>query len=138
MLEFEAERDKHKKAASYSKERLSEFEKDRKDLADEYVVLKTNYLALTKEHQKEVSSAHIYTGVSVAQYSNRVILLNFTVESVLPSIAITSFLLNFTIDSALPNIVMVSFLLNVTTDSSLLSVMIKLACCKMTPASTSA
>ena len=54
VLECEAERDKHKKASTYSKERLAEMEKDRKDLADEYVVLKTNYLALTKEHQKEV------------------------------------------------------------------------------------
>ena len=53
-MENEAERDKHKKAATYAKERLTEMEKDRKDLADEYVVLKTNYLALTKEHQKEV------------------------------------------------------------------------------------
>lgn len=53
-MECEAERDKHKKASTYSKERLAEMEKDRKDLADEYVVLKTNYLALTKEHQKEV------------------------------------------------------------------------------------
>jgi hypothetical protein len=29
-------------------------EKDRKDLADEYVVLKTNYLALVRESEKEV------------------------------------------------------------------------------------
>ncbi|KAK7100698.1 coiled-coil domain-containing protein 78-like isoform X2 [Littorina saxatilis] len=55
VLELEAERDKHKKSATYAKERLAEVEKDRKDLADEYVVLKTNYLALTKEHQKELA-----------------------------------------------------------------------------------
>lgn len=55
ILESEAEREKSKKSATYSKERLEELEKDRKDLADEYVVLKTNYLALTKEHQKELS-----------------------------------------------------------------------------------
>jgi archaellum component FlaC len=54
LLEIEAEKDKFRKSATYSKERLDELEKDRKDLADEYVVLKTNYLALTKEHQKEV------------------------------------------------------------------------------------
>ncbi|KAL8606496.1 hypothetical protein ACOMHN_037727 [Nucella lapillus] len=55
VMELEAERDKHKKTNRYAKERLSETEKDRKDLADEYVVLKTNYLALTKEHEKELN-----------------------------------------------------------------------------------
>lgn len=54
MTELESEKERYKKAATYSKERLAELEKDRKDLADEYVVLKTNYLALTKEHQREV------------------------------------------------------------------------------------
>ncbi|XP_025111597.1 coiled-coil domain-containing protein 78-like isoform X1 [Pomacea canaliculata] len=53
VTELESEKERYKKAATYSKERLAELEKDRKDLADEYVVLKTNYLALTKEHQRE-------------------------------------------------------------------------------------
>lgn len=55
VIELEQEREKYRKTGTYAKERLSEMEKDRKDLADEYVVLKTNYLALTKEHQKEVN-----------------------------------------------------------------------------------
>ena len=56
MLNTEAERDKYRKSSASVKERLSDIEKDRKDLADEYVVLKTNYLALTKEHQNEVNN----------------------------------------------------------------------------------
>ena len=54
-MEAESERDKHVRAARNAKERLQEMEKERKDLADEYVVLKTNYLALVREHEKEVS-----------------------------------------------------------------------------------
>ena len=54
-MEAESERDKHIRAARNAKERLQEMEKERKDLADEYVVLKTNYLALVREHEKEVS-----------------------------------------------------------------------------------
>ncbi|XP_062568763.1 coiled-coil domain-containing protein 78-like [Saccostrea cucullata] len=53
LLEADNERDKHQKAARNARERLIEMEKDRKDLADEYVVLKTNYLALVREHEKE-------------------------------------------------------------------------------------
>ncbi|CAL1535455.1 unnamed protein product, partial [Lymnaea stagnalis] len=47
--------DRHKRSAKAAKERLREMEADRKDLADEYVVLKTNYLALTNEHKRECS-----------------------------------------------------------------------------------
>lgn len=54
LLESQNERDKNVRIARQSKERLLEMEKDRKDLADEYVVLKTNYLALVREHDKEV------------------------------------------------------------------------------------
>ncbi|XP_078318068.1 coiled-coil domain-containing protein 78-like isoform X1 [Crassostrea virginica] len=53
LVEAESERDKHIRAARNAKERLQEMEKERKDLADEYVVLKTNYLALVREHEKE-------------------------------------------------------------------------------------
>ncbi|XP_071137257.1 coiled-coil domain-containing protein 78-like [Mytilus edulis] len=53
LMEAEAERDKFTRSARNAKERLSEMEKDRKDLADEYVVLKTNYLALVRESEKE-------------------------------------------------------------------------------------
>ncbi|XP_048758044.1 coiled-coil domain-containing protein 78-like isoform X3 [Ostrea edulis] len=53
LLEAENERDKNYKGTRNARERLLEMEKDRKDLADEYVVLKTNYLALVREHEKE-------------------------------------------------------------------------------------
>ena len=54
LLEAENERDRNIRMAKNSKDRLAEMEKDRKDLADEYVVLKTNYLALVREHEREV------------------------------------------------------------------------------------
>lgn len=54
-MEAENDRDKHHKSARNAREKLQEMEKERKDLADEYVVLKTNYLALVREHEKEVS-----------------------------------------------------------------------------------
>ena len=59
LMEAEAEKDKAHKSAKSCKDRLTEMEKDRKDLADEYVVLKTNYLALTNEHKKEVRTSYI-------------------------------------------------------------------------------
>ncbi|KAM4631706.1 coiled-coil domain-containing protein 78 [Discoglossus pictus] len=37
------------------KERLRSVENNRKDLANEYIVLKSNYMALSKEHEKEVA-----------------------------------------------------------------------------------
>ena len=61
LVEMEMERDKYSKAARNAKERLSEIEKDRKDLADEYVTLKSNYMALTKAHEREVRNIfHIF------------------------------------------------------------------------------
>ncbi|WAR23394.1 CCD78-like protein [Mya arenaria] len=53
LVEAQNERDRSNRQARSAKERLNEMEKDRKDLADEYVVLKTNYLALVREHEKE-------------------------------------------------------------------------------------
>lgn len=58
LMEAEADRDKLSRSARNAKERLNEMEKDRKDLADEYVVLKTNYLALVRESEKEVDYTH--------------------------------------------------------------------------------
>ncbi|KAH9489306.1 Coiled-coil domain-containing protein 78 [Bulinus truncatus] len=55
LLEAQNASDRHKRAAKAAKEQLKELEADRKDLADEYVVLKTNYLALTNEHKRECS-----------------------------------------------------------------------------------
>ena len=49
------QKDRFNKNAKLSHDRLNELELERKDLADEYVVLKTNYLALTQEHKKEVN-----------------------------------------------------------------------------------
>ena len=53
-MESQNDRDRYTRQARGAKERLSEMEKDRKDLADEYVVLKTNYLAMVRELEKEV------------------------------------------------------------------------------------
>ncbi|KAL4235904.1 hypothetical protein ACF0H5_004294 [Mactra antiquata] len=53
LMECQQENDRSRKQAKTSKDRLVDQEKDRKDLADEYVVLKTNYLALVREHEKE-------------------------------------------------------------------------------------
>ncbi|XP_064605274.1 coiled-coil domain-containing protein 78-like isoform X2 [Liolophura sinensis] len=55
LMQAEVARDKLAKVNRNATDRLEELEQDRKDLADEYVVLKTNYLALTKEHEREVS-----------------------------------------------------------------------------------
>ncbi|ESP05627.1 hypothetical protein LOTGIDRAFT_102894 [Lottia gigantea] len=55
LLEAETERDRHLKGAKNAKEKLADMEKDRKDLADEYVGLKSNYSALSKEHTREVA-----------------------------------------------------------------------------------
>ena len=51
---MEVDRDRHAKSSRNSKEKLSEVEKDRKDLADEYVALKSNYLSVAKAHEGEV------------------------------------------------------------------------------------
>lgn len=65
LLEAQNERERSSRQAKNAKERLAEMEKDRKDLADEYVVLKTNYLALVREHEKEVQ-AFIYQCKSIS------------------------------------------------------------------------
>ena len=54
LVEMEMDRDKHMKVARNNWEKLSELQKDRKELADEYVVLKTNFLNLQKAHEAEV------------------------------------------------------------------------------------
>ncbi|KAF7243042.1 Coiled-coil domain-containing protein 78 [Varanus komodoensis] len=40
-------------------ERLRALEANRKELADEYLILKSNYLALAKEHEQEVWAANV-------------------------------------------------------------------------------
>ncbi|ELT95507.1 hypothetical protein CAPTEDRAFT_226630 [Capitella teleta] len=50
LMEKEGELERFQRSEHSAKERLSELEKDRKDLADEYVALKSNYLALNKDH----------------------------------------------------------------------------------------
>ena len=72
-MEAEAEKDKAHKSAKSCKDRLTEMEKDRKDLADEYVVLKTNYLALTNEHKKEVRTSS--SEISHALNNNSVLMV---------------------------------------------------------------
>jgi hypothetical protein len=73
LLEAENDRDKNYKGTRNAKERLLEMEKDRKDLADEYVVLKTNYLALVREHEKEVrQSTMLWIRINIHVYRNEV------------------------------------------------------------------
>jgi predicted nucleic acid-binding Zn-ribbon protein len=54
-MDKEGALERFQRSEQTAKDRLGELEKDRKDLADEYVTLKSNYLALNKEHGLEVS-----------------------------------------------------------------------------------
>ena len=49
LTKAEIERDKQIKSSHNMKERLKDIERDRKEVLDEYISLKTNYLAMTKE-----------------------------------------------------------------------------------------
>ena len=53
-MELEIDRDRHAKMARNAKDKLAELERDRKDLADEYVALKSNYLSVSKAHETQV------------------------------------------------------------------------------------
>ncbi|XP_070563968.1 coiled-coil domain-containing protein 78-like isoform X3 [Ptychodera flava] len=53
LMELGIEKDKLGKKYRDVKERLDDMERDRKELADEYVSLKSNYVALSKEHERE-------------------------------------------------------------------------------------
>ena len=55
LVELELDRDRHSKASRNAREKLTELESDRKELADEYVVLKTNFINLQRAHEAEVS-----------------------------------------------------------------------------------
>ncbi|XP_051789991.1 coiled-coil domain-containing protein 78 [Erpetoichthys calabaricus] len=55
LVELETQRDKLYSEAETTWGRLHAAEKNQKELADEYIVLKSNYLALCKEHEKEVT-----------------------------------------------------------------------------------
>nr|XP_006820077.1 PREDICTED: kinesin-like protein KIF3B-like [Saccoglossus kowalevskii] len=55
LMELGIEKDKISKKYRDAKERLDEMERDRKELADEYVSLKSNYVALSKEHERELA-----------------------------------------------------------------------------------
>ena len=50
-MDKDATRDKYRKMAENAQEKLEEVERDRRDLADEYVTLKSNYLSLTQDHK---------------------------------------------------------------------------------------
>uniref|UniRef100_A0A4W3HIW9 Kinesin motor domain-containing protein n=1 Tax=Callorhinchus milii TaxID=7868 RepID=A0A4W3HIW9_CALMI len=54
-VELEIQKDRSSRELEMGEDRLQAMEKTRKELADEYVVLKSNYLALSKEHEKEIS-----------------------------------------------------------------------------------
>nr|XP_028562535.1 coiled-coil domain-containing protein 78 [Podarcis muralis] len=55
ILEVELHDEKTTGERNALQERLSALETNRKELADEYLVLKSNYLALGKEHEQEVA-----------------------------------------------------------------------------------
>lgn len=69
-MQAEVARDKLAKVNRNATDRLEELEQDRKDLADEYVVLKTNYLALTKEHEREVRVQIMLTTLFTSNFAN--------------------------------------------------------------------
>ena len=46
--------DKREKDTTYASDRVLDMEKDRKDLNDEFVILRTNYLELRKKADNEV------------------------------------------------------------------------------------
>ncbi|MEE6526800.1 hypothetical protein FKM82_027669, partial [Ascaphus truei] len=53
LMSLELHREKLGGEHEAAKERLRSVETNRKELADEYIVLKSNYLALSKEHERE-------------------------------------------------------------------------------------
>ncbi|XP_048351280.1 coiled-coil domain-containing protein 78 isoform X1 [Sphaerodactylus townsendi] len=55
VLEVELHDEKTTGERDALRERLRALEENRKELADEYLVLKSNYLALSKEHEQEVT-----------------------------------------------------------------------------------
>ncbi|XP_061423376.1 LOW QUALITY PROTEIN: coiled-coil domain-containing protein 78 [Lethenteron reissneri] len=52
---LESERERIARDAKALRTRLGDVERNRKQLADEYIALKGNYMALSKEHEKEVA-----------------------------------------------------------------------------------
>ena len=56
LMEMDVDRDKHVRAAAAAKERLAALEKDRKNLADEFIVLKADHQAVREAHIREVSN----------------------------------------------------------------------------------
>ncbi|XP_067912544.1 coiled-coil domain-containing protein 78 isoform X2 [Heterodontus francisci] len=54
-VELELQKDKSTHEYQMAKDRLRAVEKNRKELADEYIVLKSNYMALSKQHENEVA-----------------------------------------------------------------------------------
>ncbi|XP_068099682.1 coiled-coil domain-containing protein 78 [Hyperolius riggenbachi] len=55
LMSLELQKEKLTGEHEAVKERLRAVETNRKELADEYIVLKSNYLALSKEHEREVA-----------------------------------------------------------------------------------
>ncbi|XP_078096885.1 coiled-coil domain-containing protein 78 [Mustelus asterias] len=54
-VELELQKDKCMHEYQMAKDRLRAVEKNRKELADEYIVLKSNYMTLSKQHEDEIS-----------------------------------------------------------------------------------
>ncbi|XP_053550303.1 coiled-coil domain-containing protein 78 [Bombina bombina] len=55
LMSLELQKEKLSGEYTIVKDRLHSVENNRKDLANEFIVLKSNYLALRKEHEKEVA-----------------------------------------------------------------------------------
>ena len=76
LTQLEVDRDKHSRSAMASQERLSALERDRKDLADEYVGLKANYSSLKGAHDREVgvlsTSANLIISCQISVLTKRV------------------------------------------------------------------
>ncbi|XP_078415121.1 coiled-coil domain-containing protein 78 isoform X1 [Cetorhinus maximus] len=54
-MELELQKDKCAHECRMAKDHLRALEKNRKELADEYIVLKSNYMTLSKQHENEVA-----------------------------------------------------------------------------------
>ena len=57
-MEAQMDREKFARATKEATEKLEEVERNRKTLADEFVSLKSNYMGLAKDYDREVTLFH--------------------------------------------------------------------------------
>ena len=62
VIELQMALEKEQKSGSDARSQLLQLKTEHKELADEYIVLKTNHIQLSADHQQEVLTKTIYTG----------------------------------------------------------------------------